>query len=423
MALVPFTYNLRSLLVRRAATLLTVLGIGATVATVAGVLALQQGFAALYADTGREDLAVLMRPGALSEGVSQFRREGALHLAKSRPEFEVHEGQPLASMETFLAVRRFRVDGTETNVPLRGVQPATFAIRGDDLRIVAGRHFQPGADEVIVGRGASGRIQDCEVGDVLTINTTPFRVVGVFACEGPFESEVWGDFDRMVAALERFGPNRLLAKLKPTDEMPLQQLGATYLARAEDGDRARASQSFKQSNAVRPNAVSFANLGYIAYSEQRYDEAIRDYEQAANLEPTLAAHWGNLGDAYRKRGRKGDATVAYNQAIAAGENALKVNQNDAAMESLLGLYYAKVGSKIEAERYTRRAFATNPSDLDVLYRRAAALALIGQREEAVRRLTEAIDRGLPFHQVRDDDDLASLQLLPAFKRLAAAATR
>ena len=42
--LVPLTYNLRSLAVRRSATLLTVLGIGATVAVVAGVLALQQGF-------------------------------------------------------------------------------------------------------------------------------------------------------------------------------------------------------------------------------------------------------------------------------------------------------------------------------------------------------------------------------------------
>ena len=38
--LVPVSYNLRSLLVRRSATLLTVMGIGATIAVVAGVLAL-----------------------------------------------------------------------------------------------------------------------------------------------------------------------------------------------------------------------------------------------------------------------------------------------------------------------------------------------------------------------------------------------
>ena len=38
--LVPISYNLRSIVVRRAASLLTILGIGATVAVVSGVLAL-----------------------------------------------------------------------------------------------------------------------------------------------------------------------------------------------------------------------------------------------------------------------------------------------------------------------------------------------------------------------------------------------
>ena len=58
MALVPFSYNLRSLMVRRSATALTVLGIAATVAVLAGVLALQQGFTRLFTDNGRDDLLV-----------------------------------------------------------------------------------------------------------------------------------------------------------------------------------------------------------------------------------------------------------------------------------------------------------------------------------------------------------------------------
>jgi len=215
MKLVPLGYNLRSLFVRRGPTVLTVLGIAATVATVSGVLALQQGFRALYAATGRTDLGVVLRPGATAEGVSAFTREGADRIIKSTPEFEVGpDGQPLAAMECFLAVRRYRVDGGETNVPLRGVQPATFRLRGDELRVIEGRSFDPGSDEVIVGRSITGRIQDCALGDVLEINVTPFKVVGIFECDGPFESEIWGDYDRMAAALERFGPNRVIAKLK-----------------------------------------------------------------------------------------------------------------------------------------------------------------------------------------------------------------
>src|SRR5688572_3083343 len=100
MKLVPISYNLRSLLVRRGPTVLTVLGIAATVATVAGVLALQQGFASLYAEAGRADLAVVLRPGATAEGSSMFTREGAARIVKGTPEFaEGADGQPLASME------------------------------------------------------------------------------------------------------------------------------------------------------------------------------------------------------------------------------------------------------------------------------------------------------------------------------------
>ena len=222
--LVPLSYNLRSLWVRRSATLLTVLGIASTVAVVAGVLALQQGFRSLYASNGRDDVAVFLRPGATNEGDSAFRRDLGLQLIKNVPEIETGaDGAPLASMECYLAVRRFRKggDGTEeTNVPIRGVQPPTFAIRGDDFRIVEGRRFEPGTDEIIVGTKLVDRIRNCEVGDVLTLNTTPFNVVGVFECDGPFESEIWGDLDRMLAALERYGPNRVIARMRPEAFQP-----------------------------------------------------------------------------------------------------------------------------------------------------------------------------------------------------------
>jgi putative ABC transport system permease protein len=250
---VPPYYNLRSLTVRSASTLLTVLGIAATVATVAGVLALQQGFASLYASSGREDIAVILRQGSLSEGLSTFRREGAQKIVKSHPEFEVDEsGQPLASLECYLAVRRFRVDGGETNVALRGVQPATFAIRGDEIRITAGRNLTPGTDEVIVGSRTTNRIRNCELGDVLTINVTPFHVVGIFESDGTFDSEIWGDYDRMIAALDRFGPNRVLAQLKPDADIK----GLDDALRA-DPDSPAAAQTEREYLTSLTNTLSF----------------------------------------------------------------------------------------------------------------------------------------------------------------------
>ncbi len=216
MALVPFTYNTRSLFIRRSATLLTVLGIGATVAVLAGVLALQQGFETLFSRSGHDDIIVFMRPGSTSEGDSMFTLERVQILMKTVPDFELNaDGQPLVSSESYLAVRRFKLDGGETNVPVRGVQPMTFEIMGEALRLREGRRPTPGTDEVIVGHKLTDRIQDCQLGDVIQFNTTPFRVVGVFEHDGPYASEVWGDRDRISEALERPLFNRVIARLKP----------------------------------------------------------------------------------------------------------------------------------------------------------------------------------------------------------------
>lgn len=214
MALVPLSYNVRSLLVRRSATVLTVVSIGATVAVVAGVLALQQGFATLFSDSGRDDVVVFLRKGAQSEGESIFPRDRIDVIKKSLPELATDADGPLAAAEMYLAVRLKKVSGGETNVPIRGVEPASVKIRGDGFKI-EGRMLTQGSDEVIVGRKLSQRIRNCGLGDVIQLNTTPMKVVGIFDTAGPFGSEMWGDVERLQKALQRPVYSRVVATLKP----------------------------------------------------------------------------------------------------------------------------------------------------------------------------------------------------------------
>jgi putative ABC transport system permease protein len=156
---------------------------------------------------------LFFRPGATHEGDSFFRRDKALQLVKTVPEIREDEtGQPIASIECYVAIRRFRVNGGETNVPVRGLEPRSLEIHRN-VRIVEGRTFHAGADEVVVGRKLVDRIRDCHLGDVIQINLTPLRVVGIFESDGPFESEIWGDLDRMLSALDRPFPNRVVARL------------------------------------------------------------------------------------------------------------------------------------------------------------------------------------------------------------------
>lgn len=209
----PLAYSLRNLWVRRVSTGFTALGVAMTVAVFAGVLALRDGFRAAYDAGGRDDTAIYLRPGATSEGVSGISRGNVEILTKERPEIALGaDGRPLAAAETFLAVYMELVDGGVTNVPLRGIQPASLEIYGEALSLSEGRWPAWGSDEVVVGEPLTGRMRNCEVGATITLNTTPFRVVGVYQMDGAQGGEVWGDVDRMMEALQRPFFQRVIAK-------------------------------------------------------------------------------------------------------------------------------------------------------------------------------------------------------------------
>ena len=225
MALVPIAYSVRSLVGRRSSTVLTICAVGATIAVLAGMLSLGEGFGTMFQERGRTDLAVFLRKGATSEGESGLTREQCELLSKEVPEVvRDDKGRPLASAELFLAMLLPRYDGGQTNVAMRGVEPMTFAIHGDDVQIQpGGRNLKPGSDELIVGSALVDRVADCKVGDVLRINTVPFRIVGAFTGKGGYVSEIWGDLDRLSEALQRPVRSRVIARVAPDSDLAAVQ--------------------------------------------------------------------------------------------------------------------------------------------------------------------------------------------------------
>lgn len=215
--LVPWSYPFRNLLVRWPATLFSALGIAMTVAVLCGVFALRDGFDVFLTTTGKEDVLVYLRPGATSEGESGLSLTTVAKIKKERPEIALGpSGAPLAAGETYLALFLEKADGMgSVNVPIRGVEEMSFAIHGSDLEIVRGSMFAPGSDQIIVGQPISKRLRDCDIGDTLIVNMTPFRVVGIFEHPGAYRSEIWGDVDRIAQALDRPVRQRVVARMKP----------------------------------------------------------------------------------------------------------------------------------------------------------------------------------------------------------------
>jgi putative ABC transport system permease protein len=82
--------------------------------------------------------------------------------------------------------------GTPANVPMRGVEPTAFQVR--DVKIVEGRQFAFGTNEVIVGRGARGQFAGLTVGSTVHSGKATWQVVGVFSANGGVsETEIWVD--------------------------------------------------------------------------------------------------------------------------------------------------------------------------------------------------------------------------------------
>ena len=200
---VPLRYNLRSLIVRRAGTMLSVASIGLSVGVLVLVLALAQGFELSLVATGTPNNLIVLRKSATSEGESglqrwQFRALSAL------PGIAVGEnGAPLASAELYAALNLDKTDGGSANFPLRGVMESTFRIR-DSARVTMGRKFAPGTREVVVGKALLGRVAGCRLGGALELQGQAWPVVGVIDCGGgAYDSEIWCDVEVFMQELDR----------------------------------------------------------------------------------------------------------------------------------------------------------------------------------------------------------------------------
>jgi putative ABC transport system permease protein len=142
---------------------------------------------------GRDDVAIVLRGGSDSEMSSGFVLEQA-KIIKDATGVRSGSAGPVASAELFVIVDvPYRSTGTGANVPLRGVESAAFEVR-DDVRIVEGRRFTEGRNEVIVGRAAAGQFAGLDVGNRLRWGENEWEVVGMFEAGGSiFESEIWAD--------------------------------------------------------------------------------------------------------------------------------------------------------------------------------------------------------------------------------------
>lgn len=195
--------NLRTLPERRGPSLVAVVGIAGVVAVLLAMLSIGAGLEDIMRSSGSPDTVIVLQTGRDSEMTSNLELE-ATRIIADAPGLRLGPRGPLASAELFVAVGLPKQStGTDANVPLRGVQPAAFAVR-DGFRIVEGRTFEPGRHELIVGRAAAAAFEGLEVGSVQRWGEVEWTVVGIFSTAGTVaDSELWCDVRLLQPAYRR----------------------------------------------------------------------------------------------------------------------------------------------------------------------------------------------------------------------------
>jgi ABC-type lipoprotein release transport system permease subunit len=95
---------------------------------------------------------------------------------------------------------------------MRGVTLNMFELR-PYVKIVAGRIFRPGTNEVIVSRRIRQRFVNTNVGDTFQFGPRTWTVAGVFDAEGTaFDSEMWCDAGYLMQVRKREAVSSLLIK-------------------------------------------------------------------------------------------------------------------------------------------------------------------------------------------------------------------
>ena len=221
--MIPVSYNVRNLAVRKSTTLAAALGLGLVVFVFASVMMLNNGIRRTLGRSASPDVAIVLRKGSDAELSSSIDDPSVSLIVASKEISKGGDGQPLAIGEV-VAVMLLEKLGTEfgasgvSNVQVRGVPDGAFKFR-PSVHIVEGRLAQPGSDEVIVGKAIRGRFRGLQVGQTFELKKNrPAKVVGVFADDGSsFESEVWADLHVMRAA---FGREGLVSAVRARLESP-----------------------------------------------------------------------------------------------------------------------------------------------------------------------------------------------------------
>jgi putative ABC transport system permease protein len=195
--------NLRALPLRLTPSLVSIIGIAGVVLILVALLSISEGFRRTLELSGSDQVAIVLRGSTTEELTSSFTQE-QVQVIEQAPGIARDAHGPIVSAELYTTVDQpKRSTGTAANAPFRGIEAAGPQTRAH-FRLVAGRMFATGRNEVIVGHSAAQTLTGLEVGRTVKWGNNEWRIVGEFSDGGSVsESEIWTDVHVLQSAYSR----------------------------------------------------------------------------------------------------------------------------------------------------------------------------------------------------------------------------
>ena len=211
--------NFQSLKQRFWQSLVIVTGLGATIGVLLSMMSLTEGMRQAFLRAGDPMRAIVVSQGVdINEQASTITRAMAPLITDAPGIARDTDGSPLADRALNTSLPVVRVNGSKGNITMRGMGPKGLKVR-PEIKLVAGRMFQTGKREMIVGIGTQATYRNMKIGDKVILPDGEWPIVGVYRSGDVLEGQVLGDADTLMTATRRKNYNTVLVRLASFDSL------------------------------------------------------------------------------------------------------------------------------------------------------------------------------------------------------------
>ena len=179
-----------------------------------------------------------------------------------------------------------------------------------------------------------------------------------------------------------------------------------------------AEREFEEAIRLDPNLFeSYFFYGRTCFNQGKFDQAIKLYELASEVQPDDFQSLSLLSGAYSALGRREDAEAADRRAFERAERELQLRPENARAAYMGARALVLMGEPERAKEWASRAFSMEPDDHLTLYNVACVYSLLGELDQAIDLLVRS-----SLHEVsawkdwlKHDSDLDPLRDHPRFQ--------